>query len=230
MGLFRMGFVTRLLLHPVLSGFTSASPLTILLGQLKHILGFSPVSINNLFELLADICVRSPNEAHWTSLVMGVDVLFFLQTFKSIKLLRRLPAAFLVLALGIPVASLPVLPSSEHLAPLMTLVLVASLIGYMESMTVSMVCANKTAMNLNQTKNWSRRALPISWALSFTLFLRRGAWANVRQHSSWVQDTAGGNPLGSHHARCSRCPHTPLLSPPALGAGVYCALCRVWAP
>lgn len=115
-------------------------------------------------------------------------------------------------------------------AELMTLVLVASLIGYMESMTVSMVCANKTAMNLNQTKNWSRRALLISWALSFTLFLRRGAWANVRQHSSWVQDTAGGNPLGSHHARCSRCPHIPLLSPPALGAGVYCALCRVWAP
>jgi SulP family sulfate permease len=111
MGLLRMGFVMRLLLHPLLSGFTSASALTILLGQLKHILGFSPVSINNLFELLADIRVHSPKEAHWPSLVMGVNAPFFLQTFKSIKLLRRLPAAFLVLALDVPAASLPVLPS-----------------------------------------------------------------------------------------------------------------------
>jgi sulfate permease, SulP family len=113
MGLLKMGFVTRLLLHPVLSGFTSASALIIPLGQLKPILGFSPVSTNNIFERLADICVRSPKEAHWPSLVIGVGVLFFLQTFKSIELLRRLPAAFLVLAIGIPVASLPVCPAAS---------------------------------------------------------------------------------------------------------------------
>jgi len=78
MGLLKMGFVTRLLSHPVLSGFTSASALIILIGQMKHVLGFSPIATNNVFELLADICVRSPKEAHWPSLVMGIGVLLVL--------------------------------------------------------------------------------------------------------------------------------------------------------
>ena len=79
MGLLKMGFVTRLLSHPVLSGFTSAAALIIgaglvfavhycgsvcivpvvlvtgvlLRSQVKHVLGFSPVKSDNLFLLLA---------------------------------------------------------------------------------------------------------------------------------------------------------------------------------
>jgi SulP family sulfate permease len=152
MGLFKMGFVTRLLSHPVLSGFTSAAALIIGFGQLKHVLGFSPKSTDNLFELLADILVRSPKEAHWPSLVMGLAVLLMLQTFKSVTVLKRFPAAMIVVVLGvvvsyaldlgatygfkitgnvppgIPAASVPTFPS-EHMGPIFTLVLVASLIG-----------------------------------------------------------------------------------------------------
>jgi len=167
MGLFKMGFVTRLLSHPVLSGFTSAAALIIGFGQVKHVLGFSPKSSDNLFLLIADILVRMSKEAHWPSLVMGFSVIIVMHIFKNVKILKKLPAAMLVVVAGIlisfaldlgdkygfkitgkvppgiPASSLPALPSSEHMGPMLTLVLVCSLIGYMESMAVGMVYAGK---------------------------------------------------------------------------------------
>jgi SulP family sulfate permease len=172
MGLLKMGFVTRLLSHPVLSGFTSAAALIIGAGQVKHVLGFSPIKTDNLFVLLADIIVRIPAEAHWPSTVMGLVVVVLLLAFKNIKLLSKLPAAMIMVLLGIlvswqmdlgakygfivagsvpsgiPAPSLPHFPSSEHLGEIVTLAVVCSLIGYMESMAVGMVYASKNGYEL----------------------------------------------------------------------------------
>ena len=172
MGLLKMGFVTRLLSHPVLSGFTSAAALIIGAGQVKHVLGFSPAKSDNLFLLLADMIVRIPGEAHWPSCVMGLIVVILMLAFKNIKMLSRLPAAMIMVLLGIlvswamglgdkygfivagsvpsgiPAPSLPHFPSSEHLGEVLTLSVVCSLIGYMESMAVGMVYASKNGYEL----------------------------------------------------------------------------------
>ena len=158
MGLMKLGFVTRLLSHPVLSGFTSGAALIIGLGQLQHVVGFSPKPTSNLFLLLAEIIVRIPKEAHWPSVVMGVGVLLILQTFKTIKRLKMVPAGFFVVVLGIvisyalnlkskygfkvtgkvppgvPAATVPTFPS-EHLGSIMTVVVVSSLIGLCHSVS-----------------------------------------------------------------------------------------------
>jgi len=167
MGLFKMGFVTRLLSHPVLSGFTSAAALIIGFGQVKHVLGFSPKSSDNLFLVVADILTRIGKEAHWPSLVMGIGVIIIMFTFKNIPQLKKLPSAMIVVVVGIlvswgmnlgethgfkiagtvpggiPAPSLPSFPQQEQVGPLLTLVLVLSLIGYMESIAVGMVYASK---------------------------------------------------------------------------------------
>lgn len=48
MGLFRLGFLTNFMSHPVISGFTSAAALIIGFSQLKHIVGLSLPSTENI--------------------------------------------------------------------------------------------------------------------------------------------------------------------------------------
>ena len=157
MGLMKLGFVTRLLSHPVLSGFTSGAALIIGLGQVQHIVAFSPKPTSNLFLLIGELLVRM-KEAHWPSVVMGVGVIVILQTFKTVKRLKMVPAGFFVVVLGIvfsytlnlqskygfkvtgkvppgvPAATLPTFPS-EHLGTMMSIVVVASMIGQCHSVS-----------------------------------------------------------------------------------------------
>ena len=172
MGLLRMGFVTRFLSHPVLSGFTSAAALIIGFGQLKHVVGFAPRKSDNLFLVIADVIARLGSEAHWPSIVMGIAVIVFMQLFKNITHLKKLPAAMIVVALsiivswaldlgnthgfqitgavpaGIPSPVLAQLPSRQELGQLITLVLVSTMIGYMESVAVAIVYAGRNGYKI----------------------------------------------------------------------------------
>ena len=55
MGLARMGFLTSLLSHPVLSGFTSAAALIIAASQLKHLFGVAAIRERKKIDLAVEL-------------------------------------------------------------------------------------------------------------------------------------------------------------------------------
>jgi len=90
MSLLKMGFLTNLLSHPVISGFISASAILIAVGQLKHLLGIQAHG-NNLIELTQDM-LRHADEINLptfiiSSLVVGLLVFFKKYLSKILKAL-----------------------------------------------------------------------------------------------------------------------------------------------
>ena len=96
-------FVTSFLSHPVVSGFTSAAALVIGMGQMKHVLGYSLSSSENFFEVLIDMLGRL-GESHWPSVIMALMTMGLLYTFKNVKMLKKLPAAMIVVVISILVS------------------------------------------------------------------------------------------------------------------------------
>ncbi|MCB5162287.1 SulP family inorganic anion transporter [Marinomonas algarum] len=76
MGAMKLGMVTNLLSHSVISGFISASGIIIALSQLKHILGVSAHG-DNVVELLATM-VESIGEFNGVTFAIGASVVTFL--------------------------------------------------------------------------------------------------------------------------------------------------------
>ena len=95
----RLGRLSAFVSRPVLRGFSFALAATIIVKQLPKILGVS-ANGSNPFTLLGDI-VRVMPEWSWWSLASGIGALVLLTGLKHYS---RLPAAFLVLALGIGVS------------------------------------------------------------------------------------------------------------------------------
>lgn len=93
MGIFKLGFLTNFLSHPVIAGFITASGIIIAASQLKHILGID-ASGHNLVELLESLA-RHIMDTHWITLLIGVSAtLFLFWVRKGLKpLLRKLGAS-----------------------------------------------------------------------------------------------------------------------------------------
>ena len=73
MSIFRLGFLTTFLSHPVLSGFMTASGILISVGQFKHILGV-PLSGHNVVEQVF-VLLSSVTNANPYTLAIGVSSL-----------------------------------------------------------------------------------------------------------------------------------------------------------
>ncbi|EKX43871.1 hypothetical protein GUITHDRAFT_72854, partial [Guillardia theta CCMP2712] len=173
LGLFKLGFLTSFLSHPVVAGFTSAAAIIIGLGQMKHVLGYSLSESNNTFVVIVDMLARL-GEAHWPSVLMGIGVMAFLMVFKKVPRLRKVPSAMLIVVIGIlvaiiswgarldksgfkicgtipagvPVPQAPELPSTG-MGALFSFVLISSMLGYMESIAVGLTYANKNGYAIN---------------------------------------------------------------------------------
>ena len=99
MSLLKMGFLTNLLSHPVISGFISASAILIAVGQLKHLLGVQAHG-NNLFELIDNMSLHI-DEFNLPTFILSVTVVVLLVLSK--KYLARF---FMTLGLSEKVSSL----------------------------------------------------------------------------------------------------------------------------
>ncbi|SHJ79982.1 sulfate permease, SulP family [Pseudozobellia thermophila] len=98
LGVFRMGFLVNFLSRPVISGFTSAAALIIILSQLKHLLGTPIAGSNRFHELLYNASV-SLSETNWVDLAIGlVGIALILVTRKWIP---KIPGVLAVVVLGI---------------------------------------------------------------------------------------------------------------------------------
>ena len=98
LGLLRMGFLVNFLSKPVISGFTSAAAIIIGLSQLKHLLGTSIQSSNQVHILLKN-AVTTIADTNLITLGIGIVAIILIKTIK--KLNNNIPAALVVVVLGI---------------------------------------------------------------------------------------------------------------------------------
>lgn len=98
LGLLRMGFLVNFLSKPVISGFTSAAAIIIILSQLKHILGISVAGSNKVHELVLNV-YHNLGETNWVDFAIGLVGIILLIAFKKWK--RNIPGILIIVVLGI---------------------------------------------------------------------------------------------------------------------------------
>lgn len=162
MGIFRMGFLVNFLSHPVLSGFTSAAAIIIGASQIRSLLGLDLPRTNQVYEILIGLFQRFTEIDPVTALI-GTGSVVLIVLLKRWK--RTFPSAIIVVIIGTILTALfnlqtqgvnivgevPVgLPSFEipgmewnDYRALFPIILVISLVSYMESIAVAKAIANK---------------------------------------------------------------------------------------
>ena len=95
LGLFQAGFFVNFLSHAVITGFTSAAAIVILLSQLPHLIGINISGGHSAVHLLEGIG-RSVADSHLITFGIGVTSLGTLEIFKKKK--PHFPAPILVVA------------------------------------------------------------------------------------------------------------------------------------
>ncbi|MBT8184376.1 MAG: STAS domain-containing protein, partial [Eudoraea sp.] len=98
LGLLRMGFLVNFLSKPAISGFTSAAAIIIGLSQLKHLLGYTIESSNQIHVLLKNAIINI-SETNAITLTIGISAIVLISILKRIH--NRLPAALIIVILGI---------------------------------------------------------------------------------------------------------------------------------
>ena len=164
MGVFRFGFISNLLSHPVISGFITASGIIIALSQVKHILGVSSQG-DNIPSLLYSLSL-SIHDTNITTLLLGLFALalLFISRLSARKLLTKMMPVIIVvlttiiaysfnladksLALvgfipsGMPSLQVPKFNMGLWLDLLVPAILI-SIIGYVESVSIGKTLASK---------------------------------------------------------------------------------------
>ncbi len=102
-GVLHLGFLVNFLSKPVISGFTSAASLIIGLNQLKHLLGIN-IHRNNKIQNLVIEAVSHLKEINWITATIGIGSIITIVLFK--KYLKKIPAALVVVVLGIVIVKL----------------------------------------------------------------------------------------------------------------------------
>ncbi|XP_071814451.1 sodium-independent sulfate anion transporter-like isoform X2 [Apostichopus japonicus] len=83
MGIFHLGFVTNYISHVVVSGFTSASAITIGFGQVKNILGIKFSAHGFLEEFIETF--KHIKDTRWQDVVLGIVSIIFLILLRFLK-------------------------------------------------------------------------------------------------------------------------------------------------
>lgn len=162
MGAFRMGFLVNFLSHPVLSGFTSAAAIIIGASQIKSLLGLDMPGSMPVIETLYT-AVLQLGTMHVPTALIGVGSVATILALRSWK--KAFPSALVIVIAGTTIVSIfgletagvgivgtvPVgFPSltvpaftMDDLTQILPVVLVISLVGYMESIAIAKAIANK---------------------------------------------------------------------------------------
>ena len=155
-GLFKMGFLVNFLSQPVISGYTSAAAIIIGLSQLKHLLGADVPSSNLIHEIFLNTAANI-NETHLLTIGIGLVGILLIVFFKRIN--KSIPGPLIAVLLGVAVVwffgwesdgvkivgtvpgGLPSFgtPSVSigDISNLLPLALLISLVGFMESISIS---------------------------------------------------------------------------------------------
>lgn len=168
MGLFRMGFLVNFLSHPVLSGFTSAAAIIIGASQIGNLLGLDLQRTNQVHEILI-AAVQQITEIDPATTLIGIGSILTIMTLRRWK--RTFPSALFVVIVGtvtvaifnlhtqgvdivgeiprgLPSLETPGFELSDFRA-LFPIILVISLVSYMESIAVAKAIANKRGYKID---------------------------------------------------------------------------------
>ncbi len=166
MGALRLGFLVRLLSHPVLVGFTSAAALIIGTSQVKHLLGVRIPRSEAFHETVWELA-RALADVHGATLAVGLGSLAVLVGTK--RFLPRTPAALVTVLAAVAASSLldleargvavvgdipqglPALSVPDGwglVGDLLPAALVITLVGFLESIAVAKVYARRNRYGL----------------------------------------------------------------------------------
>lgn len=162
MGVFRMGFLGNFLSHPVLSGFTSAAAIVIGASQIRNLTGLDLPRTNQIHEIITGFFQNISGVDPITTFI-GLGSVAFIMILK--KWNKTFPSALVVVIAGIvitavfnlqangvsivgdvpgglPAFEIPGMALSDFRA-LIPIILVISLVSFMESIAVAKAIANK---------------------------------------------------------------------------------------
>lgn len=168
MGIFRLGFLTNFLSHPVISGFTSAAALIIAVSQIANLLGLSLPRSENIASTLW-LAVMQWQWIHPPTLLIGGISLALLIGLKRLN--KALPAAMITVAVttvavwalhldeagvavvgsvpaGLPALSIPTFSLADAME-LLPMAVAIALIGFMESIAVARKYASERRYEIN---------------------------------------------------------------------------------
>lgn len=172
MGVFRLGFLTNFMSHPVISGFTSAAALIIAFSQLQHIVGLSLPRTENIALLVATVLSRL-SEVNLAALAIGVTGIVAILLIKRLNPL--LPGAMIVVVVatatvwlfglderagisvvgevpaGFPAFAVPAI-NLEDMSDLMFIALTIAFIGFIESIAVAKKIATEKQYDIDPNK------------------------------------------------------------------------------
>lgn len=158
----RLGFVTNLLSHSVLVGFTAASAVIIVASQVKHVLGISIPRTDSVLETTIEV-IEAADSTHAATLALGTGCIVGFLLLK--RFARKVPAALIVLLASIAVTevfdlesrgvktvgeipsdlpgfSIPTFDGGA-LGTLAAAAVAITLVGFMESIAVAKVYARR---------------------------------------------------------------------------------------
>jgi SulP family sulfate permease len=102
-GVFKLGFLVNFLSRPVISGFTSAAALIIGFSQLKHLFGIQINRGDKIQTLLYELFLHL-KEINFIAFGIGIVAILILVFLK--RLTKKIPAALVVVVLGILVVKI----------------------------------------------------------------------------------------------------------------------------
>ena len=172
MGVFRLGFLTNFMSHPVISGFTSAAALIIGFSQLKHIVGLPLPRTENIAETLW-MTVSQITDINLAAFAIGVGGVILLLGLKRMSPL--MPGAMIAVVLstlvvwlfdlntaagvsvvgevpaGFPEFSVPAM-SLTDLKDLLPIAITISIVGFLESIAVAKKIASQKRYEIDANK------------------------------------------------------------------------------
>jgi len=171
MGLFRLGFLTNFLSHPVASGFTSAAALIIGFSQLKHVIGLNIPRSENILKIIFQ-AIRQIDEVNLITMSFGIGCIIFLIIIKRISpfipgaLIAVIVSSLLTMGFslhekgvkivagvpaGFPPFSIPEFGISD-ISSLLPIALTISLIGFMESIAIAKQIASEKHYEIDSNR------------------------------------------------------------------------------
>jgi len=98
LGIIRAGTLINLLSYPVITGFTSAASIIVIVNQFKDIFGFEVPSELSLIHKAVHIVTHLPS-THVATLAIGIGTALMISLFKKIN--KRIPYGLIVVVIGI---------------------------------------------------------------------------------------------------------------------------------
>lgn len=205
-GLFRMGFITNFISHPVLSGFIYASAVIIALSQVEHLLGV-PISGEHSTVGVVMEHARRIEEVNLLTLAIGLGSLVAILVLG--KTLPRIPSSLVVVAAatlvvyffgldkqgvdivgkvpgGLPQLSMPAL-DLEAIRTLVSSAVVVAFVGFIESISVAKAIAAREKYKIDSNQELKALGLANASAAFFSGFPVAGSFSRTA-----VQYQSGG--------------------------------------